>query len=143
MSDEWVINTPEDLAKIVDAADDQQLLEGMKALGVDAALEKVFEGMVQAFLPERAAGQSAVVQWELQTPEGIRHYHLTIGDGGCTWSRGVAQSARVTLALGAAEFLRIITGRLSGMTAFFQGKLKVSGDVLFAQTQENWFRKPS
>ena len=42
--------------------------------------------------------------------------------------------------LGAQNYA--ITGRLNGMQAYFQGKLKVSGDVMLAQKQEGWFQKP-
>ena len=54
--------------------------------------------------------------------------------------KGAPESARVTLSLSAPDFLRLVTGKLNGQTAFFQGKLKLSGDMMFAQTMQGWFR---
>jgi putative sterol carrier protein len=41
------------------------------------------------------------------------------------------------------DFLRLIAGKLNGMQAFMTGKLKVSGDLFFAQTFQGWFERPS
>lgn len=140
MSEQWVINTPEDLAKVIDGRSDAELNEGIAALGVDQALDKVFEGMEQAFDADAAGGQSAVVQWDIDTPEGRRSYSVKIAEGKCATARGPAESPRVTLQVSTPNFLRIVTGKLSGTQAFFQGQLKLQGDMMFAQTQQNWFR---
>ena len=143
MANEWVINTPEELAKTIDGRSDQEIKDGLSTLGIDTALDRVFAGMVDAFLPERAKGEKAIVQWDLATDEGPRAYQLIVADGKCEYKRGSAPDARVTLGIRVEDFLRLITGKLNSMQAFFQGKLKVSGDVLFAQGQEAWFKKPS
>jgi putative sterol carrier protein len=143
MSNEWVINTPEELARTIDGRSDEEIKAGLSTLGIDTALDRVFAGMVDAFLPDRAKNEKATVQWDLATAEGQRPYHLVVADGKCEYRRGSAPDARVTLAIRVEDFLRLITGKLNSMQAFFQGKLKVSGDVLFAQGQEAWFKKPS
>ena len=111
--------------------------------GVDSALDRVFEGMVEAFLPDRAGKDSAVIQWDLMTPDGPRTYQLVVENAKCRYQRDSLDQPRVSLKIALPDFLRLITGKLSGLQAFFQGKLKVGGDVLFAQQQEKWFQKPS
>ena len=37
------------------------------------------------------------------------------------------------------DFLRFLTGQLDGMQAFMTGKLKLSGDMMFAQSMQAWF----
>jgi putative sterol carrier protein len=143
MANQWVINTPEELAATIDGRSDEEIKEGLQSLGIDEALDRVFAGMVDAFLPDKAKNEKATVQWDLATADGPRPYHLIIADGKCEYKRGKADEARVTLAVRVEDFLRVITGKLNSMQAFFQGKLKVSGDVLFAQGQEAWFKKPS
>ncbi len=140
MSEQWVINTPEELAKVIDGRTDAELNEGLAALGVDQGLDKVFAGMEQAFDADASGGQSAVVQWDIDTLEGKRSYTVKVADGKCTTARGPAESPRVTLQLSTPNFLRLVTGKLSGTQAFFQGQLKLQGDMMFAQTQQNWFR---
>jgi putative sterol carrier protein len=110
--------------------------------GVDGVLEKVFNGMSESFNPEKAAGQQAVVQYEIGAPDGSHEYAMRIADGRCEIDRGRAESPRVTLRIGLADFLRLITGAANGMQLFMTGKLKVSGDLFFAQTYQSWFDRP-
>jgi hypothetical protein len=84
--------------------------------GVDGVLDKVFAGMSESFNPDKAAGQQV--------------------------DKGRAESPRVTIRIGLADFLRLITGEANGMQLFMTGKLKVSGDLFFAQTYQSWFDRP-
>jgi putative sterol carrier protein len=110
--------------------------------GVDGVLEKVFTGMSETFNPEKAAGQQAVVQYEIGAPDGTHEYAMRIADGRCEIEKGQAESPRVTIRIGLADFLRLITGGANGMQLFMTGKLKVSGDLFFAQTYQSWFDRP-
>jgi putative sterol carrier protein len=110
--------------------------------GVDGVLEKVFTGMSESFSPEKAAGQQAVVQYEIGAPDGTHEYAMRIADGRCEIENGQAESPRVTIRIGLADFLRLITGGANGMQLFMTGKLKVSGDLFFAQTYQSWFDRP-
>jgi putative sterol carrier protein len=47
----------------------------------------------------------------------------------------------VTLALAFPDFLRLVSNKLDGMQAFFSGKLKLTGDMMFAQTMQGWFKR--
>jgi putative sterol carrier protein len=110
--------------------------------GVDGVLEKVFAGMSESFNPEKAAGQQAVFQYEIGAPDGSHEYAMRIADGRCEIEKGQAESPRVTIRIGLADFLRLITGGANGMQLFMTGKLKVSGDLFFAQTYQSWFDRP-
>ena len=110
--------------------------------GVDGVLEKVFTGMSESFSAEKAAGQQAVVQYEIGAPDGSHEYAMRIADGRCEIEKGQAESPRVTIRIGLADFLRLITGGANGMQLFMTGKLKVSGDLFFAQTYQSWFDRP-
>ena len=111
--------------------------------GVDGVLDKVFTGMSESFNPEKAAGQQAVVQYEIGAPDGSHEYAMRIADGRCEIDRARAESPRVGLRIGLADFLRLITGGANGMQLFMTGKLKVSGDLFFAQTYQSWFDRPA
>jgi putative sterol carrier protein len=111
--------------------------------GLDGFLDQVFEGMKNSFNPQKAGGQQATVQYELTTPEGSRSYAMRIADGRCEVERGTAESPRVSIKMSVGDFLRLIAGKLNGMQAFMTGKLKVSGDLFFAQTFQSWFERPA
>jgi putative sterol carrier protein len=111
--------------------------------GVDGVLEKVFAGMAESFSAAKAAGQQATVQYEISSPDGTHEYAMRIADGRCEIAKGRAESPRVTIRIGLADFLRLITGKANGMQLFMTGKLKVAGDLFFAQTYQSWFDRPS
>jgi putative sterol carrier protein len=132
------------LQRAVEERSNEQLVGDIQQQdgGVDGILEKVFAGMSESFNPEKAAGQQAVVQYEISAPDGSHEYAMRVADGRCEIDRGRAESPRVSLRIGLADFLRLITGAANGMQLFMTGKLKVSGDLFFAQTYQSWFDRP-
>ena len=56
--------------------------------GVDGVLDKVFAGMSESFSPAKAAGQQAVVQYEISAPDGSHEYAMRIADGRCEIEQG-------------------------------------------------------
>ena len=135
------ISTPKELAASIDGKSDDEINEVVRGMGVDSALEKVFEGMQQAFLKDKAGSQSAVIQWNVALDGNKHTYQVKVADGACSIQKGAPETARVTLDVDLPNFLRVITGKLNGQQAFFSGKLKLAGDMMFAMTQESWFDK--
>jgi putative sterol carrier protein len=132
------------LKAAVEARSNEQLVSDIQQQegGVDGVLEKVFDGMSGSFSPDKAAGQQAVVQYEITAPDGSHEYAMRIADGRCEIEKGQAESPRVSLRIALADFLRLITGAANGMQLFMTGKLKVAGDLFFAQTYQSWFDRP-
>ena len=130
-----------ELAAQLEGRSDQEITLGVEAQGVDTVLDQIFSGMAEAFVPARAAGQSAVVQYDINTSSGVRTYQLRVADGRCDVVKGGGGSpARVTLQLALADFMRLVAGILNGPQAFMQGKLKIGGDLMFAQVMQTWFQ---
>jgi putative sterol carrier protein len=127
------------LAELVEGHTDEEIDQAAEALGIDGLLDQVFGGMQQAFQPDKAAGQSAVVQWNVDAPDGTRSRTVHIADGTCRVEPGEADNPRLTLTLTLADFLRFVSGQLDGMQAFMSGKLKLGGDIMLAQTMQAWF----
>lgn len=111
--------------------------------GTRQVLDTVFEGITQAFLPEKAEGARAVIQHELRDPDGVYPYALRIADGTCTLERAMVDDASATVRAGVGEYLGILTGKLNPMTAMMTGKLKASGDLMLLQKMQLWFRPPA
>lgn len=128
------------LAAFLEGHSDDEINTAVAERGVAPLLGQVFAGMASRFHPERAAGQSAVVQWDISTPDGTHSYQLKIADGTCEAKPGAEEPARVTLGMALPDFLRFVAGKLDGMQAFMTGKLRLSGDMMFAQTMATWFR---
>lgn len=108
-------------------------------------LTEVFHRMADHFRPERAGDTHAVVHWRLTDgagPDGYDRYETIIENGACVVNDERTRDARVTLTLGAPDFVRLITGNTSGPGLFITGKMKVKGDLAFAAGLINLFDLP-
>jgi len=127
------------LAALIDGKTDEEINGVLAAAGAETVVDQVFDAMQSRFKPDAAAGQSAVIQWDITGPDGAISRQFRVADGACSVAKDTEQPARVTLALTQPDFLRFIAGQLDGMQAFMSGRLKVSGDLMFAQTMQTWF----
>jgi putative sterol carrier protein len=128
-----------DLAGLIEGKSDDEILALIKELGEESFFGGIFEEMAKRFLPGKAAGKTAVIQYDITTPDGVQTYQVVVAEGTCTTGSGAGKEASVTLALSAPDFLRLISGKLNGMNAFMSGKLKLKGDMMLAQTMQGWF----
>ncbi len=132
-------NNPEALAQLLEGRSDEEINEFVSALGVDTLLAQVFDAMKERLDPTKSAGQSAVIQWDVNAPDGVHSVQFKVENGSGSWTAGTPDAARVTLAFSLADFLRFVAGQLDGMQAFMGGKLRLSGDMMFATTLQTWF----
>jgi putative sterol carrier protein len=130
-----------DLAAMLDGRSDEEISGGIKAQGYDTVLGTIFTEMAARFLPDKAAGRAAVIQYDITTPDGTESYQVVVDAGACAAAKGTEKEPSVTLVLALPDFLRLITGRLNGVQAFMSGKLKVRGDMMLAQTMQGWFNQ--
>ena len=133
------IGSRDELAAMIDGKSDDEINAGVAERGTEKVLGQIFDYMAGRFQPDRAGNQNAVIGWDITSPEGTHSYQLKVADGTCTVAQGNAEPARVTLGMALPDFLRFLTGQLDGMQAFMTGKLKLSGDMMFAQSMQAWF----
>ena len=132
-------NNPEALAQLLEGRSDEEINEFVNALGVDTILTQVFDAMKERLDPEKSAGQSAVIQWDVNASDGTHSVQFKVDNGTGSWTAGTPDAPRVTLTFSLADFLRFVAGQLDGMQAFMGGKLKLAGDMMFATTLQTWF----
>ena len=132
--------TPEDLATLIKGLSDEEISQGVSAAGVDVVLGRIFATMQSMFRPERAEGQDGVVQWEVDDGGSTHVYHVTTGAGTCQASAGPADAPKATLSFTLPNFVRFMAGEMNGIQAFMAGKVRISGDVMYAQRMESFFR---
>ena len=126
------------LQQAVAGKSDEEIVQFLNDFGgVEQTLDMTFEGMKQALKPE--AAQDCVVGYSLTEGGNIYNYAVIIKDKACTYEKREPSDARVTLGLTVPDYLRLISGDLDGMQAFMQGKLKLQGDMMFAQQIQTMF----
>ena len=74
-----------ELAATLEGHSDDEIIKGLEAQGVDTVLEQIFNGMCEAFLPEKAGTQSAVVQYDVTASGKTYTYQLKVADGSVRW----------------------------------------------------------
>ena len=139
MSEQSIEARRAELATLIEGRSDEEITRGVEERGVESVLDGVFQGMADAFLPDKAAGQSAIVQYDVTVAGQPHTYQLKIGGGRCEIVKGRADTPRVTLTLALPDFLRVVAGRLPPVQAFMSGKLKLSGDMMIATAMQGWF----
>lgn len=95
--------------------------------------------MPGAFLPEKAPGLDAVIQFKFTGAEA-GDWYAVIKDGKVTVEKGEHPAPKMTLTADSSDYIKIFTGELDGMQAFMQGKLKLAGDLNLAMKLTQMFK---
>ncbi len=76
----------------------------------------------------RIQGINGVMFFDLSGEEGGQ-WTLTLNDEGVTLENGKTATPNVTFSMAAQDFIAIANGTLNPISAFMQGKVRVSGDM--------------
>src|SRR5438128_10013823 len=136
MSDRSIEVRRAELAALIEGRSDEEITRGVEERGVEGVLDDVFQGMAEAFLSDKAAGQSAIVQYDVTVAGQPHTYQLKITGGKCEVVKGRADTPRVTLTLALTDFLPVLAGKLPPVQAFMTGKLKLPGDMMIATAMQ-------
>ncbi|MFE5047920.1 SCP2 sterol-binding domain-containing protein [Streptomyces sp. NPDC056637] len=138
--------TPEQFAKIV---------KGLSAKEIDRIardgelrariLGEVFARMERQFKPDAAGSLQALIRWKVTgaSDQAEAVYETAIADGTCTVTEGRSDATpRVTLAMGDADFLKLVSGNQSPVMMFMMRKVRITGDVALAAGLNRYFDIP-
>jgi putative sterol carrier protein len=100
--------------------------------------EEVFAQMQYSFRSDRARGQHLRYQFNFGDPQG-GEYWIEIKNGAYTMGKGTIQHPDVTFICTGADWVRLSTGKLSGIQAFFTGRLRVIGNQFTAHKLDEIF----
>ena len=102
-------------------------------------VSELMEKMPGAFIPEKAQGLDAIIQFKFTGAEA-GEWVAAIKDGKVDVSRGTHPTPKMTLTADSADYVKIFTGELDGMQAFMQGKIKLAGDLNLAMKLMQMFK---
>ena len=128
------------LAQFIEGKSDEEILAGVEAGGAQVLLAQLFTGMVEAFIPERAAGKETVIQYDVKVGEVVQPYQIKVSAGTCQMNPGTPDPAKVTLAIALPDLLRLASDQIKGPQLFLAGKLKIHGDTGVAMVMQQWFQ---
>jgi predicted lipid carrier protein YhbT len=138
--------TPEEFARIVKGLSAKQLGEIAADGDLRArVLKEVFGRMERQFRPEAAGTLEALIRWKVtgqgDNPDAVYETKITGGTCAVTEGRSDAEP-RVTLVMGDADFLKLVSGNSSPVTMFMLRKVKIAGDVALAAGLTRYFDIP-
>ena len=115
------------------------LLYGVFMSKIDS-LQQCFDMMPARFLPEQAAGENAVIQFDL-TGDQAGQWYLVIQNGQLnSITEGKHDSADMQMSMPGDAWLAIANGDTNAMALFMQGKIRISGDMGMAMKMQKWFK---
>jgi putative sterol carrier protein len=135
---------PEVLVALVGDASDQEL---RRLVGTEhvrqAAVTHILGRLAEFAVPERLALVDGVVEFCVDVPDGDPERHgLVFSAGSLTVAEPGGYEPDVTLALGALEFARLVTGGENAALLLLADRLRVIGDADLALRMGGVFRVP-
>lgn len=104
----------------------------------DLTIEQIMTNTPKVFKKDAAEGVNTIVQFNFTGTEAAEWF-VTINDGTCTSEKGQASAPNMTMTIDSQDYVDIISGKLNAMSAFMQGKVKVSGDMMMAMKFPTFF----
>lgn len=105
----------------------------------EITIEELMNRMPKAFIPEKAEGVEAVIQYHLTGAEA-GDWVVTIGDGKCVVEKGITEEPTMTLRADSQDYKDIILGKIDPMNAFMQQKVKLTGNLNMALGLTKYFK---
>jgi putative sterol carrier protein len=104
----------------------------------ELTVDKLMDRMPKAFIPEKAEGVDAQIQFLLGEEGG--DWVVTIREGTCVAERGVTEEPKLTITAEAKDYIDIVTGKLNPMTALANKQVTYKGDLNLAMKMMSMFK---
>jgi putative sterol carrier protein len=102
-------------------------------------IEEYLRRLERAFLPERAAGRSAIFQYEF-SGRCVGTCHVVIHNGMLRAAMGPHLTPSAVIESDFDLWLRLVTYEEEPLLAYQRGAYKVSGDLELLMEADTWFR---
>ncbi|HEU5242356.1 MAG TPA: SCP2 sterol-binding domain-containing protein [Ornithinibacter sp.] len=135
---------PAQFVALVKGMSDQEIRDDLAGPHRKGVLDSVFSRFPQSFRPDKAGDRSARIDFRVTGGPGDSSdtYAVVVERGTCRVEEGASESPDLSLVLGPAEFLKLVTGTGNPAMMFMMGKVKASGDLGLAAGLANWFEAP-
>jgi alkanesulfonate monooxygenase SsuD/methylene tetrahydromethanopterin reductase-like flavin-dependent oxidoreductase (luciferase family)/putative sterol carrier protein len=122
-------------------SDDRRL---ERTAGSGTGLKVLFGAMAQAYVPDKAAGFSGDLQYDLRRSNGeLVSWTVTVGPERASVRPGTASAPALTLKLGVVDFVRLAGGDLDPGKALLTGRMDMEGDLAIAARLGEMFGQPA
>ncbi len=135
----------EGFGRVVRDVPPERLEQVMRSPARRRVLDGIFWSMPKQLDAEQAVGVTTAIRWEItgRADGEIDTYLLALDNGRARTSKGAdGEPPRLTITMDGVEFLRLVSGNLDPMQAYFKGRIQLAGDIMVAAKLAQLFRMP-
>jgi hypothetical protein len=115
-----------------------------RTVGSGPGLKIVFAAMSRAYRPERAAGWTGDIRYELKGADGaVRTWTVSCDATSARVRAGARADPALTIRLALTDFIRLAGGDLDPVKALLTGRMDIQGDFDVAVRLGQMFGQPS
>jgi putative sterol carrier protein len=130
--------------RFVQNAPPGRLEQLMRSPARKPALDGIFWQMPKQVNPDVAKDMTTTIQWRItgRPDEGVDVYQLEVDQGQVKTVKGESGEPKLTVTMDAVEFLKLASGNLDPMQAYFKGRIELAGDIMVAAKLAQLFKVP-
>ena len=130
--------------RFVHNAPPERLEQLMRSPARKPALDGIFWQMPKQVNPQVAKDMTTMIRWRItgRPDNGVDVYQLEVDKGEVKTVKGESGEPKLTVTMDAVEFLKLATGNLDPMQAYFKGRIELTGDIMVAAKLAQLFKLP-
>jgi alkyl sulfatase BDS1-like metallo-beta-lactamase superfamily hydrolase len=138
----------EGFGRVVRDVAPERLEQVMRSPARKPLLDGIFWQMPKQLDGEQSIGVTTAIRWDItgRADGETDTYLLALENGQARTSKGTdgerAGGVRLTITMDGVEFLRLVSGNLDPMQAYFKGHIQLTGDIMVAAKMAQMFRMP-
>jgi len=141
----------EGFGRVVRDAPPERLEQVMRSPARKPLLDGIFWQMPKQLDAEQAIGVKTAIRWDItgRADGEIDTYLLQVDNGRAKTDKPTdgqpaagAGAANLTITMDGVELLRLVSGNLDPMQAYFKGRIQLTGDIMVAAKMAQMFRMP-
>jgi putative sterol carrier protein len=139
------VQVADGFGRLVRGTPPERLEQLMRSPARKPLLDGIFWQMPRQLDFKQAKDVNSSIRWCItgRPDGGVDVYQLELEGGRARIIRGNGGPApRLTVTMDGTEFLRLVTGNLDPMQAYFNGRMQLTGDIMVAAKLASLFRMP-
>jgi hypothetical protein len=141
----------EGFGRVVRDVPPERLEQVMRSPARKPLLDGIFWQMPKQLDSEQSIGVTTAIRWDItgRSDGETDTYLLQVDNGRAKTSKQTdgqpvagASAANLTITMDGVELLRLVSGNLDPMQAYFKGRIQLAGDIMVAAKMAQMFRMP-
>ena len=130
--------------RVVHNASPERLEQLMRSPARKPALDGIFWQMPKQVNADIAKDMTTTIRWRItgRPDDGVDVYQLEVDKGQVKTVKGESGEPKLTVTMDAVEFLKLASGNLDPMQAYFKGRIELTGDIMVAAKLAQLFKVP-